>query len=59
MEANNTNILTVEDVAKIMKIGRSKAYEIFNIKWFPTFKVGRLLRVTEPDFKEWINKQVQ
>ncbi len=59
MVANNTNILTVEDVAKIMKIGRNKAYEIFNIKGFPAFKVGRLLMVTEPDFKEWINKQVQ
>ncbi|MGD9678902.1 MAG: helix-turn-helix domain-containing protein [Vulcanibacillus sp.] len=57
MEANNTNILTVEDVSQILKIGRNKAYELFNIEGFPSFKVGKLLRISESDFKDWISKQ--
>lgn len=57
MESNNINILTVKDIAKIMKIGRNKADELFDINGFPPFNVGKLLRVSESDFKDWLNKQ--
>lgn len=57
MESNSINVLTVKDIAKIMKIGRSKAYQIFKMIDFPSFYVGRLLRVYESDFLKWLNNQ--
>ena len=57
MESNNINILTVDDISRIMKIGRSKAYQVFKMIDFPSFYVGRLLRVHESDFIKWLNEQ--
>jgi excisionase family DNA binding protein len=57
MESKNINILSIKDVAIILKIGKSKAYKLFKIKGFPSFRVGRLLRVLESDFKDWLIKQ--
>lgn len=59
MESNNINVLTVNDIARIMKIGRNKAYEVFNMRDFPSFSIGRLLRVYESDFIRWLNEQTK
>ena len=41
MEYNDINVLTVGNVAKIMKTGRNKSSEIFNMKDFPAFRVRK------------------
>ena len=49
--------LTVKDVQEILNIGRSKAYEIFGSKDFPSIKIGTVYRVSRTDFDEWCKQQ--
>jgi excisionase family DNA binding protein len=57
MEQRNIAVLTVEDVSKILQIGRSKTYELFRSNGFPSFYLGRQLRVYEVDFLSWLSSQ--
>lgn len=57
MEQRNINVFTVDDVAQILQVGRSKAYEIFKREDFPSFYVGRHLRVAEIDLIKWLSNQ--
>lgn len=44
---------TVEDIAKIMKIGRGSAYKLINIDGFPAIKIGRTIRIPIEEFDTW------
>lgn len=57
MEQRNITVLTVEDVSKILQIGRSKAYQLFRSNDFPSFYLRRQLRVNEVDFLKWLSNQ--
>jgi len=57
MYNNELKVLTVAEVAKRLKIGRNKVYELFNQRDFPSFKLGKNLRVSEPAFEEWLLNQ--
>lgn len=48
-------VLTVNEVASILKISRSKAYELVNSKGFPTKHIGRRLRIPRDMFFTWLN----
>lgn len=45
--------LTVEDVAKVMGIGKPNAYELFKRQDFPSIRVGRRLVVAREAFLRW------
>lgn len=49
--------LTVQDVQKILKIGRNKAYEIFARADFPGVTIGKKFVVEEQAFKNWLQKK--
>lgn len=49
--------LTVKEVQEILHIGRSKAYELFESKDFPSIKIGTVYRVSRVDFDEWCKQQ--
>ena len=51
------NLLTVADVAKILKISYDKALEIIKYGEITSFKVGRSFRVEEGDLNAYINRQ--
>lgn len=46
---------TVQEVMKILNIGRTKAYEVCNSGSFRTIKIGRVLRINKASFDEWFN----
>ena len=50
--------LTVEDVAKILKIGKNQTYALFKQEGFPAVKVGRAYRVNEEDFKKFMKDNI-
>lgn len=50
-------ILTILDVANILKISRSKAYSLSNEKDFPTIKLGKNKRVDEEDLFSWLKNK--
>ena len=50
-------ILTVAEVAARLRVGKQRAYEIFNEQGFPSFRVGKFLRVKACDFDQWVEEQ--
>lgn len=52
-----TDIMIIEDMVKGLRIGRNKAYELVNSNDFPSFKLGRHIRVSRVRFNNWIISQ--
>jgi len=48
---------TVDEVAVLLQISRSKAYELCRQGLFKTIKVGRSVRVSKLSFDEWLDNQ--
>jgi excisionase family DNA binding protein len=51
--------LSAQDVAMLLGIGDSKAYELMNSKDFPSIKIGRRIVVMSDDFLKWKNKKLE
>lgn len=55
------NILTAQDIADYLQIGRKKVYELMQITpdsgGIKTFNVGRSRRVERSDFEKWLSQQ--
>lgn len=54
---NLPEILTAEMVKGYLHLGRSKTYDLMNQPNFPSFRVGKELRVTKGDLMQWISQQ--
>lgn len=48
---------TVENVADILSIGRSSAYNLVKEGHFKTVRIGTTIRVSKKSFDEWLDKQ--
>ena len=48
---------TVAEIADILQIGKSKAYELCNMGLFRSIRIGRSLRVLKVSFDDWFNNQ--
>lgn len=46
--------LTVKDICDILKIGKTKAYNLINQKDFPKIKIGHDIRVSKLLFEEYM-----
>ena len=42
-----SDVITVEELAKMLKIGRNSAYELMRSNQIPRIKIGRQFRVTK------------
>lgn len=47
----------VEEVADILGIGRSSAYNLVKEGHFKTVRIGTSIRVSKKSFDEWLDKQ--
>ena len=52
---NEDCLLTVSDLAKQLKISRSKAYTLVNQKGFPVIKLGKCIRISQKQLKKWLH----
>lgn len=51
--------ITVNDLAKRMKISRSAAYNLSNAKTFyPAFRLGKRLLINVSELEKWLAEQV-
>ena len=50
-------LLTVEQVCRIINLGRSKTYELIASNLIPSISIGRSRRVLRADLMAWIEKQ--
>jgi len=51
--------LTVEEVAKVLRISRGTAYNLVHREDFPAVKIGRRLIIPRDHFWSWVNKEAQ
>lgn len=54
----NNSTMTVEELATILHVGRSKAYQIVSSKLFPSKKLGHTIRIPVEPFFNWLNKGI-
>lgn len=47
----------VEDIAKILDIGRSSAYNLVREGHFKTVRIGSTIRISRKSFDEWLENQ--
>lgn len=50
-------ILTVDELASLLKISKPVAYELVNRSDFPSFKIGKSIRVYQAGLSDWLMKQ--
>lgn len=48
---------SVQEIAEILQISRSMAYNLCKQQLFKTVKIGKYVRVCKPSFDEWLDKQ--
>jgi Fe-S cluster biosynthesis and repair protein YggX len=51
------DIMCVEDLKKLFKIGINKAYEITKYKGFPAIHIGRKIIIPKKQLEQWIENQ--
>ncbi len=49
-------ILTTKELAKVLKIGRDKAYALIKSSGFPSTCIGNRYIVTEQALKQWLEQ---
>jgi excisionase family DNA binding protein len=49
-------LLTVEDLARILRCGKTKAWQIVNSSELPIIRIGRLVRISPEDVAEFVRK---
>jgi excisionase family DNA binding protein len=60
LETNSqfTNLMTGEEIAKILHVSRAYAYQLMRQKLIPTVKIGRSVRVRPEDLQQFISKNM-
>ena len=53
-----TNLLTGEEIAKILHVSRAYAYQLMRRRIIPTVKIGRSVRVRPADLEEFIARNL-
>jgi excisionase family DNA binding protein len=54
---NVEELLTVEQVQQLLKVGRTFAYSLIRSGELPSYRVGRLVRVRRRDVEHWLEEQ--
>ena len=49
-------LYTVDDIQRIFKIGRSKAYQLLSSSGFPTIRLNKKLLVEKEKLVDWLSK---
>jgi excisionase family DNA binding protein len=52
-------ILTVDEVAEILKVSKAKIYLLAQRRKIPHIKLDRNIRIRESDLLKWLDKQTE
>lgn len=55
-EAEGKRTYTVLEIAALLRISKSKAYELCRQSNFRIIRIGRSVRVSKASFDEWLDK---
>ena len=50
------NVLTVSELAKLLKIGRNNAYELVRAGIIPSVKIGRQIRISKENVLDFLRR---
>jgi len=56
-EATTPSFYTVEDIQRLLGIGRNSAYKLVRRKDFPVIYVGNRIIIPTDLFQNWVNQQ--
>lgn len=56
-DSPSAQIITVEELAALLKVSKPTAYEFVRRKDFPSFRVGKSIRINKRCFEEWLSRQ--
>ena len=49
------NVLTVDDVMRILRLGKNSAYDFIKDSPFPVIRIGRQIRIPTTQFFDWLD----
>ena len=55
--AETKRAYTVEEIAKLLSIGRTTAYALVKEGHFKTVRIGSAIRISKQSFDEWLDRQ--
>ena len=55
---NSIELLTIEEMGKLLKISRSKAYMLIKQKDFPLVRIGKCIRINKNELLNWLQNQI-
>ena len=55
--AENKCTYTVEEIAKLLRIGRTTAYALVKEGHFKIVRIGSAIRISKQSFDEWLDRQ--
>ncbi|MBQ7298445.1 MAG: helix-turn-helix domain-containing protein [Clostridia bacterium] len=55
--AENKRTYTVEEIAKLLSIGRTTAYALVKEGHFKIVRIGSAIRISKQSFDEWLDRQ--
>ena len=59
MDDQRHEYLKVPEVAEVLRIARSRAYELVAEGEIPSIKIGRSVRVSRKELERWLEEQRQ
>ena len=58
MDHQDTNLMTVEDVAALLKVEKQLVYKLKRDRKIPFIKIGGVIRFRRVDVDEWIEQSI-
>ncbi|MBE6568996.1 MAG: helix-turn-helix domain-containing protein [Ruminococcaceae bacterium] len=55
--ADSKRTYTVEEIAKLLNIGRTTAYALVKEGHFKIVRIGSAIRISKQSFDEWLDRQ--
>lgn len=56
--ASNSRTYKVDEIAEILNIGRTSAYNLVKEGHFKTVRIGTAIRISKKSFDDWLDKQI-
>lgn len=57
MQGADLHLLTVKELAEVLRIGRSSAYELCRQNEFPVIRIGKSIRIPKKALFDWIERE--
>lgn len=54
---SDTLLLTIPQVMKLLRLGRTKIYQLIDKEGFPVLHFGRAVRVSQASLQEWLKQR--